>query len=133
MRSMGFASEPDLVEQKCTGQVAGPVQMVGEAAWFFARRIDKGAELSLEQSSLTFACTQEDNQSYRILGQLRAACAPCAAPAWLPARAFLSRTFGHRGGDCTLARKNRKNAPRARSWIRTSYHGTFAVSAATDQ
>src|SRR5579863_2598357 len=106
MRGMVLTRFPDFVKQVGRGPVGGTVEIVAQAAVFFACGTDEGAEFRFEKNVLPLAGAQDDQQRRGVLGQLAGFAGTVAA---LAARTgppgFL---LGHDGGDCTPTEGNSK-------------------------
>ena len=95
---MRFAAAPDFVEQETGWGFRGAMQVVGEAAVFFARRAYQGAELGFEEHFLAVARAQLHNQRYGVFRELGVFSLPGLAWAgWL----FLGFALRHSWRDST--------------------------------
>jgi hypothetical protein len=88
------------VKEEEAGLIDGVMQIVLQAAFFFARGRDEGTDLSLEQQLLTFLGAEDNDESDRVFGEF--------AGFQLVRRLFGALTrvrlfrfsFGHTGRDC---------------------------------
>ena len=94
------ASGPDFVEEEEAGVVERVMEIVLQAAFFFATGAEQGANFSFEQKMLAFFRAQDNDESdgfFRKLGDF--------ASEWLTfygfaLGGFFRFSFGHVGGDC---------------------------------
>ena len=63
------ASGPDFVKQEEAGLIDGVMEIVLEAAVFFARRSDERADFRFEQKVLTFFGAEYDDESDGVFGE----------------------------------------------------------------
>jgi len=95
---VSFAAGPDFVEQEGAGAVGGTVEVIGEAAVFFARGADEGAEFGFEEHFLAVAGTELHDERHGVFRELRGFRGPgFAAACWR----FLCFALGHGGRDST--------------------------------
>ena len=73
---MGFATGPNFVEQEGGRSFRGAMQIVGEAAVFFACGAHQGAELGFEEYFLTVAWSELHDKCDSILRELGTSCRP---------------------------------------------------------
>ena len=94
------ACGPDFVEEEKAGLIDGVMEIVLEAAFFFASGSDKRADFGFQQKVLALFGAQDHDQSDRVFGEF--------AGFQFVRRLFgafgivrLFRfSFGHDGGDC---------------------------------
>ena len=67
---MSFAAGPYFVKQEGVWAVGGTVQVVGEAAFFFARGADEGAQFGFEEDFLAVAWTKKHDERHRVFWEL---------------------------------------------------------------
>jgi hypothetical protein len=84
---------PDFVQHERCGPIGRPVQIIGQAAVFFASGPDEGAEFGFEEHLLPIAWPQLDDQCHRV--PCRLALAPAAGPPLAPTSARAARSSSY--------------------------------------
>jgi len=67
---MSFAAGPDFVEQEGCWAFGGAMQVVNQAAVFFAREANQGAKFGFEEHFLAVAWAQLHDERYRFSREL---------------------------------------------------------------
>src|SRR5580704_4930182 len=103
---VGFAAGPDFVEHETGWGFRGAVQVVGEAAVFFACGAYQGAELGFEEHFLAVARAQLHDQCHGFFRELGVFSLPrFARTGWL----LLRFALRHNGRDSTPTRLENPN------------------------
>src|SRR5262249_10465475 len=98
---MMLARFPNFVQQKRTGSVRRAVQIVLQAAVFFASWRYQRLQFRLKEWFVTRARAHKSDDRDATLRQLGMICSAASFRASALPRSFLRLLFGHRGGDCT--------------------------------
>ena len=67
---VSFAAGPYFIEQKIAGDVGGAVQVVEDAAVFFAGGADEGGQFGLEKGLLAGLGVHHDDEGDSVFGEL---------------------------------------------------------------
>jgi hypothetical protein len=95
---MGFAAGPDFMEQEGARAFRGSMQVVGQAAVFFACGAYQGAQFGFQEQFLAFPRAQLDDESHGVFRELSAlGFAGFAGTSWF----FLCFALRHSGRDST--------------------------------
>ena len=102
MRGVVLARLPDFMQQKRARPLNRTMQIVAQAAFFFAGRRNQCSQFGFQHQVLAVARPQNYRKRHRLFWQLSAISRfPAAQCCFLPATCPFLFLLGHDGGDCT--------------------------------